>query len=231
MVVLPRENLQSLRITPMFNGQDLSSATGFLSPGPDGYYLVTNWHVLSGRNAITQEILSKGGATPDALRISHPSIEGLGHWTDRIEPLRNADSEAMWREHPIWGSLVDVAAIHLTQTEGITADPHNPAQINSDVYIAIGERLSVIGFPFGVTSAGGFPIWTQGFVATEPELLFADLLCFLIDSLIGPPRCSLHPGVWPPPLKHLLHRRSSRHTAAPPFGVERTPPGNPESHK
>lgn len=60
----------SVLVQPMFNGRVLGSVTAFLVEGSNGkgFQLVTEWHVLVGRNAVTDEIHDKeGGATPDVL--------------------------------------------------------------------------------------------------------------------------------------------------------------------
>ena len=38
----------------------------------DTYYLVTNWHIVSGRNADTKECLNKMGSVPNKLRVYVP---------------------------------------------------------------------------------------------------------------------------------------------------------------
>jgi hypothetical protein len=55
-----------------------------------------------------------------------------------------------------------------------------------DVAIGITQQLSIVGYPFGRTGGGGFPIWVQGWIATEPSIDFDALPCFLIDSRTRP---------------------------------------------
>lgn len=43
------------------------------------------------------------------------------------------------------------------------------------------ESVSVIGFPFGMSSIGRFPIWATGFLAQELSLLTPENPVFLID--------------------------------------------------
>jgi len=175
-------NTQSLQITLLANDKELSSATGFLVSHEGELYLVTNWHVLSGRHAETQAILSATGATPDAVRIRH-TTDDLSVRVDRVEPLRDSDGNALWLELPlIQERRTDVAALRLTQFDGVRPYLYDVENVNKSIHVPIAERLSVIGFPFGITAGQGLPIWTQAFVATEPELAFDSAACFLVDS-------------------------------------------------
>ena len=169
-------------------------ATGFLAPHK---WLVTNWHVLSGRDAETEDILSSSGATPDSIRIRFHGTT-LTEFSEQVVPLRDEDGTPLWYEHPIHGHHVDVAALRLPDNVGqvitevadvgttystpIRFSSYDPEDANpAGIYISVTERLSIIGFPTG-EDVQGFPIWTQGFVASEPDLSFRNLPCFLIDS-------------------------------------------------
>ena len=68
----------SLHIEIYFNDVHLSNATGFLCKKDDDFYLVTNWHVLSGRNPETNEPLSKELAIPNKIKIWHHRKNKLG---------------------------------------------------------------------------------------------------------------------------------------------------------
>lgn len=140
--------------------------------------------------------MSATGATPDSIRIRCHGLV-LGEFVEVDVPLRDDGGLPLWLEHPGQSHLIDVAALKLpsdvgqvvTVTDSATtySTPINfynydfGATDPSGVFISVGERLSVIGFPVG-EEVQGFPIWTQGFVASEPDLHFRDLPCFLIAS-------------------------------------------------
>ena len=110
----------------------LSSATGFLfehgTSFPLNTYLVTNWHVVSGRHAFTNRPLRIDCAIPNRIRaFITVKSRGKNSWKDvlygdetlRIDiPLYDGDNDSSmdnpnWREHPM-GSVCDVAAIDIT---------------------------------------------------------------------------------------------------------------------
>ncbi|SKB04142.1 trypsin-like peptidase domain-containing protein [Aeromicrobium choanae] len=176
------EDLRSLLVTPMANGEDLSSATGFVVWFEGTTYLVTNWHVLAGRHSGTGAPLHSSGATPDALRIQHVLRTPLATRTEVVEPCRDEDGVAIWLEHPTLGRQVDVAGLPLTTTDRMLLDGYSLEVEDSPVHVVPGERLNVIGFPFGISSAQGLPVWTTAFAATYPDLPFQESPCFLIDA-------------------------------------------------
>jgi hypothetical protein len=183
MVDVAVPNFQSLLITPMVNGLDLASATGFIVRHGNDFFIVTNWHVLSGRHVDTEEPMHDSAATPDAVRITHTTGD-LNTRIDLVEPLKGPgeDGPPLWLELPsINGHRVDVGAVRLTNLQGAQPIAHD-INAGGSIYVPITGRLSVIGFPFGIKAASGLPIWTQGFVATEIALPFDGRPCFLIDA-------------------------------------------------
>jgi hypothetical protein len=179
-----RPSLTSLFVQPSFEGSPISSATGFVVPRPnEGYFLVTNWHVVTGRNPATgQPLNQQTGAVPDHIVIAHHVENALGTWHQVVEPLYSADGTPLWLEHPTLGRRVDVVALPLTLTAGSTFIGYDPHEEGVAIKYGISRPLSIIGFPYGRTGGGLLGIWTQGYVASEPELDFDDLPLFLIDG-------------------------------------------------
>src|SRR5450759_4845677 len=69
----------------MLRGADrLASGSSFLWAFDGRTFLVTNWHNLSGRNPLTNELMSRIGAIPDRIsfgmfkQVSEPDANGLG---------------------------------------------------------------------------------------------------------------------------------------------------------
>jgi hypothetical protein len=62
---LDRLSLLTTPASPFFNDRQLGDATGLVWKRRDRYYLITNWHVVSGLNFFTKMHLIKGGARPN----------------------------------------------------------------------------------------------------------------------------------------------------------------------
>lgn len=191
MAAIYEESIQSLFLRVLVRGQVLSTATGFVVEDQGRPFLVTNWHVFAGRDAITGELLSKFGAEPDAIEIAHNGRKGWGSVVEVTESLYDPedpdhedafDRVARWTGHPD-GSAVDVAVLPLTMLDGIELVPHKLPTIPSlDVIMEVTSELSVVGFPFGLKHAKKLAIWTRGTVATEYYVDYEDRPCFLIDA-------------------------------------------------
>ena len=171
----------SLLIVPGANDSVLSSATGFVVMHHERPFLITNWHVITGRHADTGELLSSTGAVPDVFAIFHHSLDRLGNRERRIERLHDTDGNARWLEHPT-GKEVDVVALPLQDTNGIKLYPFDLALAETDLETLVGMPVSIIGFPFGIEEIAEFPIWKTGHIATEPLWDFKGRPVFLIDA-------------------------------------------------
>ena len=169
----------------LWNGNDMSTGTGFVVQRNGGNYLITNRHVLSGRDATNQKLHGRA-VDPNAVRILHNSTLGLGHWTGVEEPIVDSNEIPLWFEHPRWGSEIDVVALPLTRLEGVGLEPHSLEPPDPRPMIRPSYSLNIIGFPFGIASSGGIGVWVQGTVASEPEMDYGLYPRFLIDSRTRP---------------------------------------------
>lgn len=182
MTTIRRPSVASLLLIQRANGQDLGSATGFVVERTGTPYLITNWHVVSGRDPRTGANLHPSGAWPDQLVVAQNVAGKLGNWELKPEDLNDADGNSRWLEHPVHGRKVDVVALPLENTTGVDLHSYDPWAEGLDVALGVSRGLSIIGFPFGLTGGGAFGIWVQGTIATEPEIDFEGLPSFLIDS-------------------------------------------------
>ena len=181
--MLSRPSVASLLLTPMIGDQPLAqAATGCVVQDAGALWLVTNWHVVSGRRTDNGQPLSQQtGATPDRLRVAH-NVNGQVAWVEREYELLSPDGEPRWVEHPVFRRRVDVAALRISPEPGLKFYPYELNEEGDQLAAGMGEGLSIIGFPFGRTGGGRLAIWVKGWVATEPGVDFDELPCFLVDS-------------------------------------------------
>lgn len=172
----------SLLVVTGANDNVLSSATGFVVLHEDRPFLITNWHVLTGRHADSGELLSTAtGAVPDILAIFHHAPERLGARVKKIENLYDPAGVPRWIEHPK-GREIDVVALPLHELDGVELRAFDLGLADTDVETLIGMPVSIIGFPFGIEELGEFPIWKTGHIATEPQWNFKGRPVFLVDA-------------------------------------------------
>jgi hypothetical protein len=181
---IARPSIASLFIAPTQGKDDLATGTGFLVERNGKTYLLTNWHVVTGVNPETRELLDPHGRKPEALRILHNRDGQLGMWIEKREPLYDEGGNRLWCEHPLFpDGSVDAVALPLTDLGDTAVYAHDP-WVTTGPTFAPSEPVNIIGFPFGLTggSDGYYAIWTRGAVASEPEVDYDNRPCFLVDA-------------------------------------------------
>jgi hypothetical protein len=182
-----KPSYMSLVVMPLVRGSSLSGATGFIATHAGRAYLVTNWHVVSGRHPETNKTLLASAAIPDELAVLHLQSSGAElSWAWRNERLYDDDGSPLWLEHPHHGQGVDVIALPLADTEELELHPYDVTDPASSIAHGPSDQASIIGFPFGRTGGGALGIWVQGTIATEPSVDHDELPQLLIDSRTRP---------------------------------------------
>lgn len=179
-------SLKSLYITILFDETQLATATGFLINSDRDYYLITNRHVVTGRNNETGECLNSMGAIPNKIKVWIPYKTEVGvSWNNKEIELYDDNNEKIWLEHPNYMEKVDVVAIKL--------DTYNQNffcyNLVNNFRPIVTENLYIVGYPFGFIvnrENGKYAIWTTGIVASDPDLNLningEQLPAFLVDA-------------------------------------------------
>jgi hypothetical protein len=129
----------------------ISSGTGFIYRSSDEYFLITNWHNVSGKNPVTGQHLADSLAVPDVLSsmFREKSEPGRCH----RESLRlYADEEMLkplWFVHPEHGPAVDVVALPLSSAllESYRLFPINDVKFDDGVSPEVADDVYVVGYP------------------------------------------------------------------------------------
>ena len=95
----------------------LGEATGFFCQFRQRTFLVTNWHVVSGRHFRTRKALHCSRALPGSLTV-HAHVTRTGNVesipsssTARRLALLDPEGRPRWMEHPLFGPDIDVIAL------------------------------------------------------------------------------------------------------------------------
>ena len=165
-------SLSSLQITVYINQGFGGTATGFIINNNNQLYLVTNWHVVKGRNHDTGE-LNKYGNEPTHFEIKYARASK----SLKLE-LYNEHGEKKWLEYPKYTTKypndlpidvpdVDVILFPIERTDKFTILDWVGLS-NKDIKIAPALPVSIIGFPFENSHiTNNLPMWITGFVASE----------------------------------------------------------------
>jgi Trypsin-like peptidase domain len=183
--------LTTVPVHPFFNDTGLGVATGFVYRRRELYF-ITNWHVVTARNAETGKNLNSHGGRPNLLRAQFNfAAQDFGKEEIAIK-LRDEDGAPLWLVHPVhprnsYDKRIDVVAIPLSQC----AD-HRPSAVypindlaNAKLKVSIGMDVFILGYPFGAKSPG-FPVWKRGSIASEPDLVRLTDGYYLVDTASRP---------------------------------------------
>jgi hypothetical protein len=179
-------SLKSLFIEMCFGEVVLSTGTAVLAAKNRNSRcaVITNRHNVTGRHQETGECLSKMLGTPDSIIIHfHRSGPHIGEWLKLKLPLYRENGEPYWIEHPVLGAKADLVALNVKWGDDVLCLPY---YVERDVdrigmLVSPAEPVSVIGFPFVISTSGKLPVWATGFLAQELSLVTEENPVFLID--------------------------------------------------
>ncbi len=160
----------------------IGTATGFVYEIEDSQYLITNWHVASGRNRFTDQPMNTYAAVPNALRPMFFVDGKSGEWRAHDIPLVDQGGNPLWYQHPDHGQRVDVAALPFTCPPGLTVHPINRIPTTSDMVVETGQDVFILGYPLNIRAGGAFPVWKRASIASEPEIDLDQLPLQLVDT-------------------------------------------------
>ncbi|MBN1363565.1 MAG: trypsin-like peptidase domain-containing protein [Syntrophaceae bacterium] len=180
-VIIDPLSVTSLHVEVFTGGTRISSATGFTIERNGSQYLVTNWHVVTGINPDTNEILSKNTNIPDELRV-WMHIDPLGTWQQVRIPLLDSSSRELFLVNS-GGQSTDVVIVPLSNLSAqIKVYPFDLSLSEIDMIPEVAMPVSIIGFPQGMSAEGKFPIWKTGHLASEYDINYAGKPTFLVDA-------------------------------------------------
>lgn len=179
-------SLCSVRLDVRSRAQELADATGFFYSRKGKWFLVSNWHVFSGRNNYSGQCLDDHGREPTTIRTEvirdvSPSVTSQGMEFNLLDD----EGANKWIQHPA-GQLIDIAALEMVDSELLekldmrfrSAAEHEDLELA----IEVGSEVSVVGFPLKARVQGAFPIWKRASIASEPDFPVEGLPMILIDT-------------------------------------------------
>lgn len=169
-----------------YGDQLLSTGTAILSAlnKKSRCAVITSRHNVTGRHQETGECLSKTLGIPDNIIIYfHQNGSDIGKWLTVKIPLYRRDGSPLWVEHPSLGEKADIVALNINWGNDVLCLPYYIEEETDRLKMLVSpaEPVSVIGFPFGISSSGKLPVWATGFLAQELSLISEERPVFLID--------------------------------------------------
>jgi trypsin-like peptidase len=179
---IDRLSVTSLAVAVFHGDKSIGSATGFVLQKNQNYFLVTNRHVVLHCAEDSDPKNVGGWICADRLKILQNTAGHLGDWFWVEENLYDENKHKRWVEHPTLGASADLIALPLRNTAGVQFYPLDLALRTSDLQLAPGDPVNIVGFPFGETQGGGLPIWKTGTIASDLDINYGGKAKFLVDA-------------------------------------------------
>lgn len=187
-VTLDPLSYASFYVGQIYNGLLIGSGTCFFVKRNGKTFLMTNWHVVTAKDPITELDLNLHHYHPDHLHVSVFKDQDIVERTIMDVNLYSSDGRPLWKEHPSHSHKIDVVAIEVTLPVGMAVsyveDCMEP--FNEGTEAAIADDVFVLGYPFGLSVAEHFPIWKRASIASEPVIDVDNLPLIYVDTATRP---------------------------------------------
>ena len=198
----------SLMTTPVFlmNGaQAVQQGTGFFfaSTKPDGtpdtVFLVTNYHVVTGRAP-----LSKEAPQGDSVQfLIHEDRTDLARVRHLQLPLYDSTHQPLWvASETTPDADVVLLPIPPSAYANVALFVFTEAHTHGDIKMRPTSGATLLGYPYGFAdTAHDLPVWKTGHIASEPNVDFDNRPVFLVDvsafpGMSGSPVLAVENGIY-----------------------------------
>lgn len=189
------DSLAALRVMAFDEKGLIAPASGFIVMHDERYFLITNFHVVSGLDLFSGQMIN--GRVPKYIKIpirtnilsdnenifidAYPELSdqikkisdkgfGILPLAQRVEIYGGDPKMPLWYEHPVGGRGYDVIAIPITPGSDWNIELLKYFTLDyfvEDADMLPGGAVSILGYPVGI-SVRATPIWKAGYVASEP---------------------------------------------------------------
>lgn len=165
--------------------QRIGSGTGFVHRHLDRDYLITNWHVVTGRDpSQTGHLLPGYPSSPSAFQLHLPSSDDPNRFLPSASFSLYSDGKPRWIQARLdhLDSRVDLVALPFNFGDKpliVRIEEFSPPH---DQFLRIGRDVVIVGYPFGIRAENPYPTWKRAFVASEPSILIGGHPKYYIDT-------------------------------------------------
>ncbi|MEN0652061.1 MULTISPECIES: S1 family peptidase [Hyphobacterium] len=187
IINLDQYTLTSVPLTLFCNGHEIGKATGFFYKSNGEVFLVSNWHVFSGRNCNDGQPHHTSSAIPDTIKFPICKKGEIGRFIDASINLYE-NERAVWFQHGELGQDCDVAVLRMIGANSDEVEFYSlPVEDDqSNMMLRVSMDVFILGYPEGATHWGAMPVWKRESIASEPEFRLGGRPFFLVDSATRP---------------------------------------------
>ncbi|MFW7211141.1 S1 family peptidase [Enterobacter sp. BNK-32] len=181
-------SLFSLNLCLSKNGIVIGSGTGFFYEHEKDYFLITNYHVFTGREPKNPECLLEGYPdSPDRISFDIPYFDGQEHGVAANIHI-NIDEDSVFIEHKDRNKGIDLVAlkIDIRESQRCAITTQKDIELVDDIAVDVTSNLFIVGYPWGQSVSPNLPIWKKGTIASEPQLISEGIQKIYIDTFTNP---------------------------------------------
>lgn len=187
------------------DGEDsvVATASGFFWLYDNKPYLVTNWHVVSGRSPFTGK-LRPNGFIPKKIRFFGRTFQlnnGLVKFTQPSVTIELSDelADSLTTPPQVHGTSVDIWATPVSSETVFGRDPERNGfsgaaamscfineRINKKIVTRSGDDCFILGYPLRNYAGLYLPVWKRGSIASETSIGVGNYPVFLVDAATMP---------------------------------------------
>lgn len=178
-------SFHSAIVQTFFDEHLVDTATGSLWSHRKQFYLISNWHVISGRNPSNgQPMHREGGILPNRISLTYWVNGEEGKFEMQQRTFTYGPDQCL--QHRIFGRKFDIAAVPIDLDEFSNNGSHpcclSARTADLGIGLSVTQDVFVVGFPGYDFYTGAVPIWKRGTIASEPNISLNGLPCYLIDT-------------------------------------------------
>lgn len=182
----------------------VSTASGFFWSHEGSAYLVTNWHVVTGKNPFTGQVLSKQGYVPQKFAyygVAYVLQDGLLEFIRERRVVTLTEAALRLFENPplIDGQSVDIVPIAIPAgvvfgknpaASGFSGAEKTTCFINEAggqrIVTRAGDDCFILGYPLQNYEGLNLPIWKRGAISSDTNIGVGGRPIFLVDAATTP---------------------------------------------
>lgn len=186
------------------SGNIISHSTGFYWSHKGKSYLVTNWHVISGRNIFTGELISEHGFIPKNINyfgVSYAISDGTLSFHRSRFSIELSDEMVEAFKHPpkVGEQEIDIAIIQIhpetvfgqnNSASGFAGADIATCYLNEAaaqrIVTRAGDDCFILGYPLQNYEGLCLPIWKRGAISSDTNIGVGGRPIFLVDSATTP---------------------------------------------
>lgn len=161
-----------------FEDLQLSTATSFAYEYNNVKYLITNYHVVFGKNPFNEKLLNQNGSIPNKLKFYYFDVQM--NLKSFVINLNEADIRKCSYLEKGTVKYYDIAAIVLPSYLDC-ACVNQFKYYPSNLKFGVSSHAYVLGYPKSI-NLDKLPIWKSAYLASEFSSNYNELPCVLIDS-------------------------------------------------